>query len=328
MSLVPESEKDVCPERELEPELLEFLFSVREYVKREAGSNPGVLALRAASCNARIDWSRTAPAPPSVRVRDLQIKETRMPARLYLASQQENSPLLIYLHGGGWMMLGLDTHDRLMRAYTFASGYNVLSLDYPLAPEVQFPDSLHMSIDAVEQVIANLDDYANGSGKVVIGGDSSGANLAVSINLQLGSSARNSVSGLLLNYGVFDSDLDRNSYRKFASLPYLLIRERMEFFWKNYCSRSFQRKDPRAAPLRLAEEKLALLPPVHMCIAAKDILVDENLLFAQKLRDAGVRVCSHVYERAAHGFLEAVNHSPLADEAVARTARWLKELKT
>ncbi|VAW20341.1 hypothetical protein MNBD_ALPHA11-628 [hydrothermal vent metagenome] len=327
MSIVPKTEKDNDADAGLEPELLKFLYSVREYVSREVGSNPTVFSLRAASSAARLNWSRAAPAPPAVVTRDLQIGETAMAARLYTVSPSSDEPLLIYLHGGGWMMLGLDTHDRLMRAYAFESGCNILSLDYPLAPEVQFPSSLNASAVAVEYVLANSDQFANSSGKVVLGGDSSGANLVVSIFAQLNEKAQKSVVGLLLNYGVFDSDLDRNSYKKFASLPYLLIRERMEFFWNTYCEENAQRADSRAAPLRFERDVLALLPAVHMCIAAQDILVDENLLFEQKLLEARVDVSSHLYENAAHGFLEAVNCSPLADKAVAHTANWLKSLK-
>jgi len=327
MSLVPREEKDIDADAGLEPELLKFLYSVREYVSREVGSNPTVFSLRAASSAARLNWSRAAPAPPAVVTRDLQIGETVMAARLYTASDSSDKPLLVYLHGGGWMMLGLDTHDRLMRAYAFESGCNILSLDYPLAPEVQFPSSLNASAAAVEYILTNSDQFANSSGKVVLGGDSSGANLVVSIFAQLNEKAQKSIAGLLLNYGVFDSDLDRNSYKKFASLPYLLIRERMEFFWNTYCEEFHQRADPRAAPLRFDRNVLALLPPVHMCIAAQDILVDENRLFEKKLLESGVDVSSHLYGNAAHGFLEAVHCSPLADKAVAETANWLKSLK-
>ena len=332
MSLTFEPEKntkvdaDAGLEAGLEPELLKFLYSVREYVSREAGMNPTVFSLRAASSAARLHWSRSVPAPPAIATRDLQIGKTAMMARLYTVSDSSDKPLLVYLHGGGWMMLGLDTHDRLMRAYAFESGCNILSLDYPLAPEVQFPDSLNSSSKVVEYVLTNSSQFAKNSGKVVLGGDSSGANLAVSIFFQLGKVAQKSVIGLLLNYGVFDSDLERNSYKKFASLPYLLIRERMEFFWSNYCPEISQRTDPRAAPLRFDLKVLSLLPAVHMCIAAQDILVDENRLFEQKLRDAGVDVSSHLYEDAAHGFLEAVHCSPLANKAVSNSAGWLKSL--
>jgi len=79
--------------------------------------------------------------------------------------------------------------------------------------------------------------------------------------------------------------------------------------------------------LRLKTEELCTLPPVHMCIAAQDILLDENLLFAKKLEDSGVNVSSHLYKNAAHGFLEAVHYSPLADKAVAQTSKWLSELQ-
>ncbi len=179
MSSDSRPEKNIDADAGLEPELLEFLYFVREYVSREVGSNPTVFSLRAASSAARLNWSRAAPAAPVIVTRDLLIGETAMAARLYTASDSTDKPLLIYLHGGGWMMLGLDTHDRLMRAYAFESGCNILSLDYPLAPEVQFPNSLNSSSQAVEYVLANSEQFANKSGQVVLGGDSSGANLAV-----------------------------------------------------------------------------------------------------------------------------------------------------
>ncbi len=306
---------------ELEPAIVRFMDEIRERVKVEVGDNQSVASLRRASRVARTDWSLAGPNMPVV---DATIMGS--PARLYLPKGHQRAPLLIYMHGGGWVMLDLDTHDRMMRAYAMESGWNVLSLDYPLAPEIQFPQNLDACGDIVEHIIENGDALGVECEKIALGGDSSGANLAVSVELCRRTARRTPISGLLLNYGVFDSDVARPSYKRFGEHPYLLTAERMEFFWENYCISASDRSDPRASPLRADVGLLAQLPPVHFTIAAQDVLADENELFAQKLADAGVNVCQQVYENAAHGFLEAVHRSPTANSALTEGAMWLQKL--
>jgi len=229
----------------------------------------------------------------------------------------------IYLHGGGWVMHNLDSHDRLMRTYALKSGFSVLGLDYPLAPEIQFPQNLYACVDAVECVIENAQEIGVQPDRIVLGGDSSGANLALSVALRRQEMGLAPLTGLLLTYGVFDSDLARPSYGRFGMAPHMLTEEKIAFFWAQYCRQATDRTNPLAAPFRADISALASLPPVHLSIAGQDVLLDENLAMADRLRAAGVDVSQCVYENAVRGFVEAVDCSPVADQAVADAATWL-----
>ncbi|HHG90623.1 MAG TPA: alpha/beta hydrolase [Devosia sp.] len=302
----------------LEPELERFLTSIRESVAQSAGSAPDVLALRQASRRARLGWSLSGPTLDTS-----ESQEFGMLTRNYSPPGARSDRLLIYLHGGGWAMLDLDTHDRLMRAYALRSAWNIIALDYPLAPETRFPQSLAACTGTIEHIIENVGAAGLKPENIVLGGDSSGANLALCVELDRQRRGEPSLGGLLLNYGVYDSDLTRSSYRRFVGAPYLLSAERMEFFWSQYCASRECRQNPRAAPLRAEPALLAKLPPVHLTIAAQDVLVDENLLFSDRLNAAGVAVTRRIYAEAAHAFLEAVDCSPVADRAIANGSDWL-----
>ena len=308
------------PVRALEPELAGFLTAIGDAVQQAAGQNPSVDVLRKAARSARLTWSLGGKSVASDPVDWLC-----MPARLYRPAGHGPWPLLIYLHGGGWTLLDLDTHDRLMRSYVLASGWAVLGLDYPLAPETRFPDSVLACAEAVNQVLSS-ELLGAREGQVVLGGDSSGANLALAAELHRREQGRATVSGLLLNYGVFDCDLDRPSYRAYSEPPHLLSAERMAFFWDTYCADEGTRRNPLASPLRAGIDWLADLPPVRLTVAAQDVLVDENLLLAARLAEAGVATSQGVYGEAAHAFLEAVDKSPVADRAVRDAAAWLHDL--
>lgn len=305
----------------VETELARFLIAIRTKIQQDVGDDTSLVALRRAARAARIGWSLAGPQMPVVATPDFgQL------ARLYRPADSHSSSLMIYLHGGGWVMLDLDTHDRMMRHYALQTGCNVLGLDYPLAPEAKFPENLFACADAIERVIENATAIGVNPDRIILGGDSSGANLALSVALHRQSIGCRPLAGLVLNYGVFDSDLTRPSYKRFGLPPYLLTQERIEFFWASYCRSDADLSDPLAAPLRADPATLAGLPPTHLTIARQDALLDENLLLAEKLRAAGVDVSHMVYDSAAHGFLEAVHHSPVADRALADTVRWMKQL--
>jgi len=306
----------------IEPELAAFLLAIRARIVANVGAAPTIEDLRSASRAARLDWSLSGPKVPVIKTPDLG-----MPSRFYRPENPQNTRLLVYLHGGGWIMHDLDSHDRLMRAYAMQSGFSVLGLDYPLAPETQFPQSLYACLEAVENIVQQASLLGVCPDQIVLGGDSSGANLALSIELRRQEMGQVPLAGLLLTYGVFDSDLTRPSYARFGVPPYLLTEERIEFFWAQYCGQYSDRTNPLAAPLRAELSALASLPPVFLSIAGQDVLRDENLAMADSLRVAGVETSHVVYNNAAHGFIEAVDFSPVADQAVADAVAWLGSLK-
>jgi len=231
------------------------------------------------------------------------------------------APVLVYLHGGGWVLNSIDTHDRLMREYAAAAGCAVVGVDYALSPEAPFPQAMEESAEVLRWIAAEGAAWGLDGARIVVGGDSAGANLALGAALALRDAADGpALRGLLLNYGVFDSRLDTPSYREFAT-GYGLTRERMAFFWNAYAPRPADRAHPYAAPLRA---DLAGLAPTLLHIAELDVLVSENLAMATRLREAGVALESAVFPGMLHGFLRAAGKVPIADEAIRLAGAWLR----
>lgn len=230
-------------------------------------------------------------------------------------------PVLIYIHGGGWVWNSIDTHDRLMREYAAGAGCVVIGPDYALSPEAPFPQALEECAALVRWVAAHGAEWGLDPSRIVVGGDSAGANLAMGVALLLRRTDPDlKLRGLLLNYGVFDADLETPSYKEFAD-GYFLTREKMRFYWNCYAPRPADRLNPLAAPL-LAD--LKGLPPCLLHIAELDVLCSENLAMGDALREAGVPVQQALFPGTAHGFLRSLNHVTAARKAAAEGGAWLK----
>lgn len=233
-------------------------------------------------------------------------------------------PVLFYAHGGGWSLFSLDTHDRLMREYVERSGATVVAIEYALAPERRFPHALEQCVAAVRWLRQGPEALGMEVGRIVLGGDSAGANLALATALCLRAEGElRSIDGLLLNYGAFDVEIDPASRCRFESEGDLLTAEMMDDFWADYLGSAADRHDWRACPL-IAD--LEGLPPTLLVVPELDVLMEQSMLLARRMRDAGVNTTQHVYPGATHSFLEAVSISSLAGRALDDTSRWLREL--
>jgi acetyl esterase len=244
----------------------------------------------------------------------------RVQCRVHRPDLPGRLPVLLYLHGGGWVWNSIDTHDRLMREYAAAAGCIVVGPDYALSPEAVFPQALEECEAVLRWLVAEGAAWGADPARIVVGGDSAGANLAAGLALWLRDGpAPLPLRGLLLNYGVFDSRLDTPSYAEFAT-GYGLTRERMEFYWRVYAPRAVDRASPFTAPLR---GDLAGLPPCLLHIADLDVLASENHAMAARLQAAGVAVETRLFPGTVHGFLRAVGHLGQARVAVAMAGEWL-----
>lgn len=262
--------------------------------------------------------------PAMAESRDLwlPIRGRRMLLRLHRPSDAPNLPVLIYLHGGGWVWGSLDTHDRLMRSYAAAAGCAVLGPDYALSPEALFPQALEECRAVLRHVARAGASLGLDPARIALGGDSAGANLAAGVAL-LDAEAPDPapLSALLLNYGVFDHALDTPSCREFAE-GYGLTLAKMRFYWDAYCPDPVARLSPLASPLR---GDLRTLPPTLLHIAELDVLASENLAFAERLRNAGVRLDMQTFPGTVHGFLRALGRVSAADRATTTAGTWLRE---
>lgn len=231
-------------------------------------------------------------------------------------------PVMVNLHGGGWVWNSVDTHDRLFRAYAHAAGCVVLAPDYSLSPEAAFPVALEQVAGVVRHVAAHGASLGLDPARIVLGGDSAGANLALAAALLLRETDPDLVlRGLLLAYGCYDARCDTESQREFAE-GFGLTRERMMLFWRLYAPEEEARLSPLASPL-LAD--LRGLPPALLQVAELDVLRDDSLAMAGRMRDAGVEVLSRLFPGTVHGFLRAQGQVGAAGAAVEEAGRWLRE---
>ena len=249
------------------------------------------------------------------------IRGRRLLLRLHRPARDANLPVLVYLHGGGWVWGSLDSHDRLMREYAAAAGCAVLGVDYALSPEAVFPQALEECAAVLRHLAREGAALSLDTSRILLGGDSAGANLAVATAL-LDSQAAAPVPlrGLLLNYGVFDHELVNSTYREFAD-GYGLTLAKMRFYWDAYCPEQLARLSPLVSPLR---GELSRLPPTLLHVAELDVLAAENHAFAERLRRSGVELEMQVFPGTVHSFLRAVGRVGAADRAVAAAGTWLR----
>ena len=252
--------------------------------------------------------------------RTVQIRGRRLVCRVHRPTTEKPLPVMVYIHGGGWVWGSIDTHDHIMRGYAAAAGCAVVGPDYALSPEAPFPQALEECAAVVRWVAKNGAQWGLDPARIVIGGDSAGGNLALATALLLRETDPGlKIRALLLNYGVFDSRLDTASYDEFAT-GHVLTREKMDFYWRCYAPREIDRLHPLAAPLRA---DLRGLPPCLLHVAELDVLAAENFAMERRLREAGVAVEATTFPGVLHGFLRAIGHVKAADRAVAEAGAWL-----
>jgi acetyl esterase len=301
----------------LDPEILAHAEMLRSGAVPLTSST--VTEIRAAAADLRRGWNRHRPDMHAVSEASFE----GMGYRHYRPVADARLPAVVFLHGGGWTLMGLDTHDAIARAIAAESGAAVLSLDYPLAPEAPFPAAPEACCRFLRHVTVSSDSLGLVPGAVALAVDSAGANLAVSAALAARDAGEPAGRGFGLIYGSWDlSNLERDSYRRYAGGELPFTRERMNFFRDSYVPDRVRRTDPRASPL-FAD--LAGLPPAFLAVASHDALYDENFLFASHLGTAGVDVTLKVYPGTIHGFAEAANAvgAMVAKRALADTGAFL-----
>lgn len=233
---------------------------------------------------------------------------------LLLNPEGEAAGLIVYLHGGGWVLGSPHEFEPLARLIVARSGCAVLLPDYRLAPEYPFPAGLEDSEDAVLFAADHAEALCGRRVAIAIAGDSAGANLATVAARRLKGRVDLAIQGLF--YPVADADFERPSYHAHsAGMP--LSRADMLWFFDHYAP-SARQTDPDIAPLRA---DLAGLPPAMVITAEYDVLRDEGEAYARALEQAGVRVQLTRAASLTHGFARLHNHVDLAEEAVDAMAR-------
>jgi acetyl esterase len=252
--------------------------------------------------------------PEVASVRDIVIPSRAggIPARVY--SPGADAPgLVVYYHGGGWVLGSVNSWDASVRALAVASGCDVVSVDYRLAPEHRFPAAADDAFDALEWAAS---DAGLAAGRpIVVAGDSAGGNLATVAALRARDAGGPPIALQVLVYPVTDSDLDRTSYHQYTGTELILNRQDMVWFWDHYAPDPAARVNPYAAPLRATD--LTGLPPAYIITAEHDPLREEGFAYADRLRAARVPVEHRHYGSEIHAFFTFVNVLDDADKAVA-----------
>ncbi len=270
----------------------------------------------------------STPTPPQIgMVRDLTADGPLgpIPLRVYRpAGVPASTPLavLVFFHGGGWVIGDLETHDVLCRQLTAGSGVSVVSVDYRLAPEHKFPAAVDDAWAATRWVVAHAGELAVDASRLAVGGDSAGGNLAAVVALLARDKGAPAIAVQVLIYPVTDLVGETRSYRDFAE-GYLLTREGMRWFIAHYLTAEAEAADWRASPIRA--QSLAGLPAALIVTAGFDPLRDEGEAYAERLRDAGVRVDSVCYGGMIHGFVPMGRLLDTAGRAISLIAGSLSQ---
>ena len=264
-----------------------------------------------------------APGPDVARVEDRSIPSPgrHIPIRIYTPEGSGPFPMLVWFHGGGWVVGDLDSADGTARHLAVGAGCVVVSVDYRLAPETKFPGAADDCYAATQWAAKNAAALGADAGRIAVGGDSAGGNLAAVVPLMARDKGGPPLVFQLLVYPVTDRDFDTSSYRRNAD-GYLLSKDGMIWFWDHYMASESDAKNPYCAPLQAKE--MSGLPPALVITAEFDPLRDEGEAYAHRLLEAGVPTECTRYDGMVHGFYGMSAVMDKGRQAISQSSAALK----
>ncbi|MEU5092742.1 alpha/beta hydrolase, partial [Streptomyces sp. NPDC021356] len=265
----------------------------------------------------------TGPARRLPRVTDRSVPgpagAPEVPVRIYepVASPTAAPPVVVFFHGGGWVLCGLDTHDGLCRELAARTGAVVVSVDYRLAPEHRFPCAAEDAYAAASWVAAHAARLGWDPGRLAVAGDSSGGNLAAAATLMARDRGGPAIAAHLLAYPVLDHRMATESYRTYAT-GFFHTTAHMRWYWEQYLGQDGDGAHPYASPALASD--LAGLPLAVLVLPECDPLRDDALTYARRLEAAGAAPRVRVWPGTFHGFLGLGGLLPEADQALTQAA--------
>jgi acetyl esterase len=247
--------------------------------------------------------------PKGIVTTDLVIRgDADIPVRLHRPVGSDTVPGVVYFHGGGWVLGGIDTHDDMCAEMAANAGVAVAVVDYRLAPENPYPAQLRDSLAVLSTLRARAATHGIDPARMVAAGDSAGGQMSAGLALWLRDKGLAQVQGLVLIYPVLGADIDTPSYTRNANAP-CLTRDEMLFYLEAFLGARGGPAwtDPYAVPL--TAERLEGLPPAYITVAAHDPLRDDGAMFHERLRAAGVASALREEAVLAHSYMRARNHS-------------------
>jgi len=254
------------------------------------------------------------PASSHVSIRILQPKSA--PAVL---------PVIVYIHGAGWVFGNQHTHDRLIQELAIGVQAVVVFPNYSLSPEAKYPTAIEQSYAVLKWVAEHGPTRGLDQTRLAVAGDSVGGNMAAAVTLMSKERGGPAIQQQLLFYPVTDAAFDTESYHQFAE-GYYLRRDTMMWFWDQYTTNPGERNQITASPLRASKEQLKGLPPALIITAEADVLRDEGEAYANKLREAGVAITAVRFQGTIHDFvmLNALENTQAKRGAMTLAIAWLR----
>ena len=315
----------VAGEMTIDPEIAEFLAIMkRRWAEHPPFDTLGFPEQRAVAEAVRAYWTTGGPVMAETFERSFDAGAEELRIRIYRPEGVAvPAPALVYLHGGGFTLFSIDTHDRLMREYAAAGRFTVIGVDYPLSPEHKYP----VALDRIDALMLWLKDHGATLGidpaRLAMGGDSAGSNLSFATALRLRERGEGRlVRAILSNYGYFTPDVSDAAEARFGGPGSILDRAEAQSYYANYLSDwDAGSRDPLACPI-LAD--LGDLPPVMLVIPECDLLTEQSLAMQGRLKAAGVATEARLYAGATHSFLEAMSIAEVARRAIRDGAAFVR----
>ncbi|MFK0115195.1 alpha/beta hydrolase [Streptomyces sp. NPDC090994] len=233
-------------------------------------------------------------------------------------------PVILYIHGAGWVFGNAHTHDRLVRELAVGAGAAVVFPEYDLSPEARYPVAIEQNYAVARWIVTEGAAHDLDAARLAVAGDSVGGNMSAALTLMAKERGDVPLVQQVLFYPVTDASFDTGSYHQFAT-GYFLRRDGMQWFWDQYTTDEAERAQITASPLRATTEQLTGLPPALVITAEADVLRDEGEAYAAKLREAGVPVTALRVEGVIHDFvmLNALRETQGAEAAITIATRTL-----
>jgi acetyl esterase len=225
-------------------------------------------------------------------------------------------PVILYMHGGGWVLGNARTHDRLVRELAVGTGAAVVFVEYDRSPEARYPVAIEQGYATAQWVIRNGSDNGLDPDRMAVAGESVGGCMTAALALMANERGDVRFVHQSMWYPVTDAAMDTDSYEQFAE-GYFLTAEGMAWFWDAYLPDVERRSEAFASPLRASDEQLAGLPPAFLIVDEADVLRDEGEAYAARLRAAGVPITTVRYDGITHDFMML---NPLSGTQATRAA--------
>jgi acetyl esterase len=295
-----------------------------------ASDGPPIYTLSPADARAVLDGAQAGDVPMA----PAEIEEHTIPGGpdgtvsitvVKPADKNGSLPVVVYTHGGGWVLGNFGTHERLVRDLTTQTGAAFVFVNYPPSPEARYPVAIEQVYATIQWVARYGVELGLDGSRLAVAGDSVGGNMTAAVTLLAKARGGPDIRYQALLYPVTDAAFDTGSYERFAEGPWL-TRAAMRWFWDAYLPDTSRRAEPPASPLRASVEQLRGLPPALVITDEADVLRDEGEAYGRKLRQAGVDVTAVRYEGVFHDFmmLNALAGTNATRAATAQTAQALK----